>query len=330
MQGARPPTEKTKNGDIPLLLVQAGDALLAEEALQSVLAKLGRQHEIAGNLETFQAGEDGMEAVLTAVETLPFGSYRRIVLVRNAERIKEPDLSLLRDYAANPVRTNLLVLVAVGLDRRSKLPSIFSKEQVVIVPPKKGDSLRKWLRARFAQRDLVVSERALSFILENSSGALSDLDQLVEKLRLYYAGSHDLDVEDVAPLVEPLSAADVYQLPDRICSGDLGAALKMVRRLFRQEEDALRILFILAAHFRSLLAIRGLRDEGYKRGEIQARLHLDDWRYQRLVPYLNAYKLPELINIYHQIMQADIDLKTGVYSGELAVEMLVAHITAKK
>ncbi len=313
-----------------LLLVQAGDTLLAEEALKGILAKLDKHLDLGANLETFRAGEDAMEGILAAVETLPFGSDRRIVLVRNAERIREPELTQLRSYAANPVRTNLLILVAVGLDRRSKIPAVFGKGQIIAVPPKKGDSLRKWLRVRFAEHNLVMSERALSFILENSSGSLSELAQLVEKLRLYYAASRELDVEDVAPLVEPLGAVDIYQLPDRICAGDLGAALKMVRRLFRQEEDALRILFILASHFRSLLAIQGLREAGCKRGEIQARLGLDDWRYQRMVPYLSSYKLSELIAIYHQIMQADLDLKTGVYPGELAVEMLVARITAQK
>ncbi len=312
-----------------LLLVHAGDPLLAEEALAGILAKLGRTVDLATAMETFRAGEDSMESVLAAAETLPFGSDRRVVVLRDAERLKESDLVGLREYAANIVPTSLLLLVAVGLDRKSKLPQVFGKERTVVVAPKRGDSLRRWLRARFSERELAVSEPALSFILENASGNLSELDHLVDKLRLYYAGSHELDLEDVAPLVAPLASADIYQLPERISAGDRGAALKMLRRLFRQEEDPLRILFVLVSHFRTLLAMKALREDGYKRGEIQSRLNLDDWRYQRLLPYLPRYELSRLIDIYHQLMQTDVDLKTGAYPDQLAIEMLVAHIAEK-
>ncbi len=330
MEIAQPTGDTKRRRDSSLLLVQAGDPLLAEETLQGILAKLAKDLDLAIAMETFRAGEDSLEAVLGAAETLPFGSERRIVLLRNAERLKESDLAPLKDYAANPVPTSLLLLVAVGLDKKAKLPKLFRKDQMVAVPQKKGDSLQRWLRERFRVRELTVSEPALRFILENSGGSLSELDDIVDKLRLYYAGSHELGLEDVAPLVAPLASADIYQLPERISSGDTGAALKMVRRLFRQEEDPLRILFILVSHFRTLLGMKGMREEGYKRGEIQARLKLDDWRYQRMQPYLSRYQLPQLIDIYHQLMQTDMDIKTGHYQDELAIEMLVARITPKR
>ena len=330
MEVAKPPVENKRRRDASLLLVQAGDTLLAEETLQGIMAKLGQQLDLATALEVFRAGEDATEAVLAAAETLPFGAERRVVLLRDAERLKEPDLALLKEYAANPVPTSLLLLVAVGLDRKSKLPSLFRKDQLVVVPQKKGDSLRRWLRQRFKERELIITDRALSFILENSSGNLSDLDHIVDKLRLYYHGVEELDLEDVAPLVAPLAVADIYQLPERISSGDTGAALKMVKRLFRQEEDAMRILFVLVSHFRNLLGVKGLREEGLRRGEIQAQLKLDDWRYQRLLPYLQRYELFQLIDIYHRLMQTDLAIKTGRYPAELAIEMLVARITPKK
>jgi len=330
MVSESPPSEPKRGRDSSLLLVQAGDPLLAEEALQGILTKLGQQLDLATALEVFRAGEDATEAAIAAAETLPFGSERRVVLLRDAERLKDPDLALLKEYAANPVPTSTLIVVAVGLDRKAKLPQLFRKDQQVVVAQKKGDSLRRWLRRRFKERGLQVSERALSFILENSGGNLLDLDHIVDKLRLYYQGVEELDLEDVAPLVAPLAVADIYQLPEKISSGDTGAALKMVKRLFRQEEDALRILFVLVSHFRTLLAMKGLREEGWRRGEIQAQLKLDDWRYQKLQPYLPRYALFQLIDIYHQLMQTDLALKTGRYSPELAIEMLVARITPKK
>ncbi len=325
----KPIDSGSRRGEPTLLLIQAGDPLLAEEALGSIMAKLGRTIDLATAVETFRAGEDDMETVLAAAETLPFGSDRRIVILRDAERLKESDLVLLREYAANVVPTSLLMLVAVGLDRKSKLPQVFGKDRTVVVAPKKGDSLRRWLRGRFEERKLGVSEPALSCILENSSGSLSELDHLVDKLRLYYSGSRELGLEDVAPLIAPLASADIYQLPEKIAAGDQGAALKMLRRLFRQEEDPLRILFVLVSHFRTLLAMKSLREEGYRRGDIQARLNLDDWRYQRMLPYLSRYELSRLINIYHQLMQTDMDLKTGAYPDQLAIEMLVARIAEK-
>ncbi len=316
--------------DQTLLLITASEPLLAEEALQNVQSKLARILDLESALESFRAGEDSMEAVLSAAETLPFGSERRVVLLRDAERLKDTEITQLQEYVRDPVPTSLLLLVAVGLDRRSKLIKAFQREQIISVRPLKGDSLRRWARSRFRERDTLVTDRALSFILENAGGSLSELDNVAEKLSLYYTGLRELDLDDVVPLVAPAAEADIYQLPDRICAGDTGAALKTLRRLFRQEEDALRILFVLVSHFRNLLGVKALREAGRRRAEIQSLLKLDDWRYQRLVPYLRKYDLPQLIDIYHQLMQADMDLKTGVYDGELALEMLVARITAKK
>jgi DNA polymerase III delta subunit len=71
------------------------------------------------------------------------------------------------------------------------------------------------------------------------------------------------------------------------------------------------------------------KDMGPKlsRPEIRGRLEsTSDYGLEKAVRQAKAYTLERINKAYHQLLEADIAIKTGKYDGDLALDLLVVEL----
>jgi DNA polymerase-3 subunit delta len=311
----------------PLNLIYGDDPLLVEEVLKEFLRTLAADIDLSFALDTFEAGEHPTRSVLEAAENLPFGSLRRAVLVRHAERWREADFRLLKEYASDPVLTTVLILHAVGLDKRSKLLSTIPRDKQVAASLPRGRR-RGWLRGRFEQRGFELTDQALELVLERGGNTLSDLDSTAQKICLYYGSPRRLQPEDLAPLLSGVPDANIWQLLDLISERSLGGTLKLLRRVMAGAEgEGPHVFNMLARHFRNLLALQSARAAGVPVRQVQETLGIKDLELQRLSQASKRFTESELTRAVALLHEADLAMKTSRYHDpDIALEMLVARL----
>lgn len=200
-------------------------------------------------LEAFNAArmrglEDSAEDVAAACEMLPMLGDRRLVLVREPERLKG-DLLALVAYCKAPCPSTTLVLLPAQLDRRLTWvkqiePACF---KVDFATPA-GRELEAWIRDELAARSVTIEPAALALLLDLVSAETILLSNELEKLTLARAGN-SVTVDDVAMVLGRSRTTDIWSLTNAVEDGDRRAALAALRRLFEQGAAAPYIVGML-------------------------------------------------------------------------------------
>ncbi|MHB8780992.1 MAG: DNA polymerase III subunit delta [Candidatus Geothermincolia bacterium] len=313
----------------PLNLVYGDDELMIEELLASLISSLADSVDLDFNADTFEAGTDPMTHVLAAAENLPFGSRRRLVVLRQSQRLKEAELRPLRQYAEEPVATTVLILHAVGLDKRSKLPSLVPAANRYLLPRMDRGKSRAWLRSRFKSRGFDIADEALELLLEHIGTDTGNLDNAARLICLYYGTGRKLEPEDLAPVLSGSSEANTWELLDMLSARRLGPSLKLLRRVLAAgDDDVMKIFSNIARSFRNLLAFQSARSTGVPLQQLKTDMNI--WSSQelrRLQTGARRFTSDELTRILSFMHEADMALKTSAYHDPgVVLEILAARI----
>jgi DNA polymerase-3 subunit delta len=102
-----------ERGSIPPVWLWAGpEDYLKEELFRILAAKLVDDGMASLNVNRFRGGDDGIEAILIACQTLPMFSARRAIHLRDVEGLNRGDRDRLLAYVARPCPETALVLSA--------------------------------------------------------------------------------------------------------------------------------------------------------------------------------------------------------------------------
>ena len=105
----------------PVYLIYGDQDLLLERALEQLKRSVGELADLDFNSETFDGENANADEIIAACNTLPFASERRLVVVRNVDKMGKDGTDALVKYAENPAETTILALVAKKLAKNTRL-----------------------------------------------------------------------------------------------------------------------------------------------------------------------------------------------------------------
>jgi DNA polymerase-3 subunit delta len=315
-----------------VVLIYGNHRLLVEEEVKKAQAKIAEKGEIDLNLEAFEAGMDSFDDALQAAETLPFGSDKRYVIVKEAQRLTAAEVKQLVRYMEDPAESSLLILAAVELKATSSLVKAVEKKGRVREVTKRRDQIPGWTRSRFKARGLQVSGKAIAYLQEALGEDLMAIEGAVEKISLYHEGEEAVELEEVVLLVTPSAEKYMYELVDRVALGDADQALKLLRRLLQQGGRTTYILSALSRHFRMLLLYQALREDGRQEADVIAYMKLPKnkaWMVsKKFKPQVARFDEDRLAQALSLLVKVDTGIKTGEMDGDFALELAVTGLTA--
>jgi DNA polymerase III subunit delta len=189
------------------------------------------------------------------------------------------------------------------------------------------NELPDWIRKRAADKGLDVNDRLASGIAELAGPDLWALDHELEKLATYVG---DGPVPGDAELLGMLSVSreqSVFAFCDQIVEGRKTQALASLARLLADGESPQYVMSMITRQLRLITLAREGLDERLNPGMMMDRL---DTRSQYVVDkttqQARRFSLPLLARFYQRIVRADSDTKTGLYEGDVALQLLVADL----
>jgi DNA polymerase III subunit delta len=224
-----------------------GEDELEKSTLAADFADLVEDGLRAFNVDRIHAGEwttgdrlvEGVESIVAAARTLPMMAPRRIVTVLQAEAILTPRreseaasraLGSLEALIEAPEVQTTLVLVAAGVDRRSRLFKLLQKRAVIVecgVIESQADAER-WVRTRIAAGGIDVHPQAARLLVERAGLDLKRLRAEIDRLLLYALGQTRIGVEDARAIAGPAALLDDWAMTNAIEAGQAGEALRQL------------------------------------------------------------------------------------------------------
>jgi DNA polymerase-3 subunit delta len=227
------------------------------------------------NAAVFTIGSDNgtgskttIAQALDAANQMPMMSARRIVIIRDFDKIKEDEQDQVFSYLKNPSPTTTVVFQAPSPDKRRKLTVSLLKSCTVTALDAFDDQ-----RARGWAWDLVnelrcrIDADALRLLIGLTGPGLTRLANELEKLAAYADGG-TIDRAAVEELVPRVREHTGWELWDAIGSGDRKRSLRLMNHLL-EDSDPLPILGSIASYYRKLLIGKDLMDSGASTDEIK-------------------------------------------------------------
>ncbi len=293
-------------GDEPFLVGRALAALEAEVLAGAADPGLGR--------ELFTAPAATAASVRSAAETLPLLGGRKLVVVRDAHRWSADQWKPLLPYLASPNPSTCLVLVAEKIDRRLKAgKAVLAAAEVVRCDRPRDAELAGWVRRLAEEQGLRLDPRVVQSLVLRVGPDLQLLAQEVDKLRSFAGDGGAVTLDDVEALVGESRATTVFALCDALGERNMDKAVGALRRLLALGEPPVRLLYMIARHFRHLRAARDLADGPGRVGPKQAAkaLGVPPFVAANALKQAGNWSRDDLNGVLLRLVRADLALKSG-------------------
>ncbi len=310
----------------PLYLFLGPERFLRRESVALLTATVDEAFR-PFNVDTFSAAEHDLETIFDVARQLPMMSPRRLVVVRDAESIREGSQDALESYLKDPVDSAIVVFVADSLDQRRKSSTALAKActTVSFAQLTEADASR-WVEARVKQLGARIDRSAIGAVVDLAGTELTRLSVEVEKLASH-AGSGTIDVPSVRALVARSREHQVWDLTDAILARDRGRAIRVVVRQLDAGEEPLGLLGMLASTYRKMLIAKELILRKAPAAEVQAAVKLPPWKMSEFNTQVRRVSAESIVHGLRRMDEVDAAIKSSVGTPRLQLEILVCELT---
>ncbi len=294
----------------------------------------------AFNEDKFSAGEVPIDKILAAARTVPMMAPRRFVWIRGAERWdasleedggsgkRESPLDRLADYAAAPVDSTCLVVVAAKLDGRRRLTAVAKKLKLLVsCESLDGASLLSWIERQCASTGLSIGREVAQLVAELAGTDLARLFDAIERLGLFVGNSQPITEEAVSECVARVRTSDTWALVDAVAKRDVGGALVLLADTYDSRDRGLPLLGALAWSIRQLARFQIAVEGGASTDEAARHAGVfQPHRARELAQKGRAFGSRELERWLFVLAETDVALKSSRRPADAILEDMLTRL----
>ena len=315
----------------PVYLVHGPEEVVHHQVGEVLRAQLLLPGTETINQTVFSGKDTSWLEVISALQTPPFLGTHRLVAVHEPPGLtgeSDQEIQAILSYLEQPVKQSVLLLSCrQKVDKRRKFfQSIDRCGKVIEAETPKGQTLIAWVRNRAADHGIELDAETAAFLVDRSTENLSSLDQELAKLAAFKQGGGKVTVAEIE-FLSPLSRSEtIFQWLDAVAAGQTGGAIEHLRRLRRQGEPAMMILHMIARHFRLIGMVKSLSDQGLSVVDIQKKLKQHPFTVRKALSQGKNFQTSLLHKAMYTVLQADLAIKTGRLSEDMALELLTIQL----
>ncbi|MBI4733853.1 MAG: DNA polymerase III subunit delta [Rubrobacteridae bacterium] len=318
------PAAKQNKGLKSVYLIH-GDKKIIEEALARLKKRVSAQFDLEFNYDQFNGASTAASEIIYSANTLPFMSEKRLVVVKDADKLPAADIAQLVKYVEKPSETTCLVLVANTVSKSSKLYKAVDKNGEV-AEYKLSVSPQTWIKKEFKDRGILVSDSVARYLTHVVGSDLQRLTVEIEKISLFVSTDRIIEPSEIDLVISKTTETSIFNLSDAIGERNPAKAISILHSLFQQKEAPLSILAIIARHYRMLLRTKVWVEDG--RDNKYVIDHLTGEEGKKLPPFVISkyrdqsynFSVTELEEMFEKLLRADLDLKSSSKPAEAVLE----------
>jgi DNA polymerase-3 subunit delta len=297
---------------LPVYFLYGEEPFLVERAGRMLMDAIVDPAMKDFNLNIYYGADCKGTEILDTSQTLPMFAPRRMVIVKQTEKLPAATMEGLLPYLANPCPETCLLFLAAKPDMRKKFFSELKKQQGSLEYKKLYENrLSPFINSEAATHGKKIDNAGaelLGYLVGNNLQALSSQ---LEKAATYVGEKPLITVEDVRTIVSSSKEFSAFELARFMGEKNLSKSLATLESMIQNGEEAPMILGGLSSHFRRIWRIRELLDQKLPSAEIGTRLKINSFFLGEQVAQAKRYTVTELHGFMDRIYQADISVKSG-------------------
>lgn len=211
------------------------------------------------NLELRRGAELDAETLDALLGTPPMMADRRVIVIRDADKLKKDARGTLDRYLARPSSDTVLVLVLPAGAKADK--PLLSTGTVVEFQPLTGDRLPRWIAHQAGLAGRSITPEATALLVEAVGNDLPQLAVELDKLASFSGDA--IDEQAVSDVVGIRRGESLGTLLDAIAARDAGGALPLIPVVLQlPKTTAVSIVMALTVQTIALAYGEALRSAG--------------------------------------------------------------------
>ncbi len=341
-------------------LLHGDDEFSSREQLKKIRA----QGDFGYNQDVYDGAEVDLKTVIITSDTLPFLSEQRLVVLDGLPKRKRGETQATQESAGTqaaqggkgkkgkkakstvltragfekalaehvshmPETTVLVTLVDEALDAANPLVKAAEKYGKAIqstVP--KGAALEKWIINRAKSIHAKIMPDAAALLANFSGNNLRLLANELDKLATYVGQGETITIQDVRRLSAQVQEARIFDLTDALAQRNLKQALNILHDLLADGEPPIKLISTITSQVRSLLLVKELAQKGMRTTQIASTLSMAPFLVDKCFRQAGNFSMPQLEDVYRQLMATDAALKRSRMTPEMALDLLVVNFGA--
>ncbi|MBN2405892.1 MAG: DNA polymerase III subunit delta [Coriobacteriia bacterium] len=314
----------------PVYLIWGKEELLLAQAVQRLRERVAEVADLDFNFDQFDAESSDASSVISAANTLPFASDRRLVVLRNVDKMNAAAQAELAAYATDPAPTACLVLVASSISRNGKLFKAVDAlgGAAEYRAPRKND-YPSWVMSHFTSKGRQLSPDAAESLVRAVGRDLRKIDIEAEKIIAFAGDKARIEREDVEAVVSQTAPTSVFEFLDALGARDCGAALRLLADLVDGGESVMGVHAMAVRHVRMLLSVKALLDRDVSEREMASQVRAADWQVRNYARQARRFEEADLVSALRAAAETESQMKTGGQDPRLALERWVIEVCAK-
>lgn len=299
----------------PLYFFYGEETFLVEELQETLLAHALAPHERDFNYDLVYGQDTEAQAVLSLCASYPMMATRRVIIVRNFEKLK--DNRLFQHYAENPNPSAIVLLVCSSKPNLSSHPYRALKQHAAWAEfkPFYPREMPKWIQHRIQQRGYRIEPRAVQMLSDYVGTNLQAAAGEIEKLITFAGAATTLTEDHVLRAGGQTREFNVFELQKALGEGRYADAVRIAERLVQQASnargEALMIVSVLTTYFTRLQKLHRYRAQGLDEAGMARQVGINRFFIKEYLFSLQRFTLPQIERAFAALLAADYELKGG-------------------
>jgi DNA polymerase III subunit delta len=310
----------------PIYLLTGEEPLFIQQILTRFREKVLEETSRDFNYDQFQGESVDPADVIMTAKTFPLFSVRRLVIIQNADLIKD-EREVFLNYIEAPCDTTLLIFVAAKPDLRKKLFAALKKKAMTIQCSALSEqALPGWIAQEGKRRGISLSEEATWYLKERLGNDLFLIQQEIDKFALHSSDKKEISLDMVQQLIAGGRSHSIFELVRAVGERNLKSSLALLSSLIEEGEHPLFILTMLTRQWRLMAVAREAIDAGKSETAVGKKVPMPPSLLPAFFKQLRNWKRSDIQRAFDLSLAADSQLKGGRQSAPQVMEMLILDL----
>ena len=305
-----------------LYLLKGDEPFIMGELADRIAVSLVKEDLKSFNLVRAYGSEVDLDSFLTVASSYPFLSDRRVLILKELERLRGGWKKLI-DYCLHPLPSTVIILmcnthdeqgrrIRVTKDMRALESAINDTGRIIKFQKLSPGELTHWIRIKAKRMGMDLDEEVAASLASSVGGNLFEIQNELDKMSLLFEG-RKLTVDDLASVIGSYRLNAIWDLIGSIRPGNEKFILWTLHRIINTgAERPTVIVYHLIRHFLTLLKIKaGKADVGYG--------------FKRMKEMADRYSKRDILLWLENLRITDLKIKTTTIPEVILLASAILH-----
>jgi DNA polymerase III subunit delta len=310
----------------PLYLFHGNEDLLIEEGMDAIIENAISPELRGFNLDIMDGGKVDAKDVVAHASAFPMMSERRVVVVKECERLVQSDTAkeVLAAYIHRPLESTSLIMIAGQADFRRKPFTDLKKRAVVIeCKPLYDNEVPRWVMQRIEKGGKSADMEACRLLHAYTGNALRVVKSEIEKLFTFVGDKSSITQEDVAAVVGVSKGYSIFDLQNAVGAKDHKSATKILARMLQHGENPQYIIVMLTRFFKQLWKLHAVRQERIPDTQLAGAIGVNPYFVKQYLGFQSNFTQDAIASCFRALLEADVVLKTTSRKPQVVLDVLL-------